>query len=139
MSTALAPGRTRRWVPVLAAGAAVAAATLALHVRDPHQRGSWGFCPTSLLGFSCPGCGGLRAVHDLTDLDVAAAASSNLAFVLVAPFLVAWWARALVLGLRGDPRPWYVPVPRAVWWVLLGALAVFTLARNTAWGAWLAP
>lgn len=139
MSTALAPSRTRPWAPVLGVGAAVAAATVALHVRDPHQQGSWGICPTALLGFSCPGCGSLRAVHHLTDLDVAAAASSNLAFVLVAPFLVAWWGRALLLGLRDDPRPWSVPVPRAVWWVLLGALAVFTVARNTAWGAWLAP
>ena len=41
-------------------------ATLALHLRDPHSSGTWGYCPSALLGFSCPGCGGLRAVNDLT-------------------------------------------------------------------------
>lgn len=139
MSTALAPGRTRTWLPVLGVGAAVAAATVALHVRDPHQEGSWGVCPTALVGFACPGCGGLRAVHHLTDLDVAAAASSNLLLVLAVPFLVGWWGLALVRGLRGEPRPWHVPVPYAAWWALLVVLVVFAVARNTAAGAWLAP
>ena len=33
---------------------------------------SWGLCPSAALGFSCPGCGGLRAVNDLTHGDVGA-------------------------------------------------------------------
>ena len=52
-------------------------ATLALHLRDPHDSYSWGLCPSSVLGLACPGCGGLRAVNDLTNLRLADAASSN--------------------------------------------------------------
>ena len=60
----------------------LALATTALRLRDPHTSGSWGFCPSKLLlGIDCPGCGGLRAVNDLTHLDVASAASSNLLLV----------------------------------------------------------
>ena len=50
--------------PLLAIGG-LSAATLALHVRDPHESYSWGICPSAAMGLSCPGCGGLRAVNCL--------------------------------------------------------------------------
>ena len=53
--------RWRRMVPPVAVAGGLAAATLALHLRDPHDQNSWGICPTAAMGFSCPGCGGLRA------------------------------------------------------------------------------
>ena len=59
--------------------------TLALHVRDPHQHGSWGLCPSAAMGIYCPGCGGLRAVNDLTHGDVGAALSSNILVTLMIP------------------------------------------------------
>ena len=37
------------------------------------------------MGFYCPGCGGLRAVHDLTHGDVGAALSSNILVTLLIP------------------------------------------------------
>ena len=87
--------RPRRVVPPVATITGLAAATLALYVRDPHASGSWGYCPISLLGFYCPGCGGLRAVNDLTHGDLAGAVSSNALLVLAMPFavfLLARWA-----------------------------------------------
>src|SRR4051794_32581230 len=66
----------------------LALATLALHVRDPHQSGSWGYCPSAAMGIYCPGCGGLRAVNDLTDGHVGAAASSNLLLIALMPLLM---------------------------------------------------
>ncbi len=126
-------------VPPLAVAGGLAAATLALHLRDPHEKGSWGLCPTAALGFSCPGCGGLRAVNDLSNLQVGAAASSNLLFVLSLPFLAyafARWAHG-----RWTGRPWQ-PSPAAVRTVgiVVGVLLVaFAVARNTPAGAWLAP
>ena len=114
-------------------------ATLALHLRDPHQAGSWGLCPSALLGWWCPGCGGLRAVHDLTHLQVADAASSNLALVAAIPVFAAWFGWWLVRRWRGGQRP----VPVTTWLPLLvtavTVVAVFTVLRNTAAGAWLAP
>ena len=65
---------------LLAAGLSVAVALL--HVRDPHQSGSYGYCPWLLLtGTYCPGCGALRAVNDLTDGHVGAAPSSTWSLV----------------------------------------------------------
>ena len=64
--------------PLVTAGV-VGGLTLALHFRDPHAAGSWGFCPWLRADrLYCPGCGGLRAVNDLTNGDVLGAASSNL-------------------------------------------------------------
>ena len=97
--------RTRRLQgPTLLAGG-VLAASLLLHLRDPHQGGSYAYCPWLVLtGTYCPGCGGLRAVNDLTNGDLAAAASSNLLFIASLPVLVLWWAPPM-----GEPptRPTY--------------------------------
>src|SRR6188472_1157443 len=85
-----APPATRgqRMLAPTATIGALSLLTLALHLRDPHQHGSWGFCPSAALGIYCPGCGGLRAVNDLTDGQVGAAASSNLLLVTLLPLLV---------------------------------------------------
>jgi hypothetical protein len=133
------PGRLRRLAPPLAAGGLAAIGALALRVRDPHDGGSWGFCPIALLGLACPACGSLRAVNDLTHLDLGAAASSNLLLVLVLPVALALWGRRLVALWRGGPAAAPLVVPGAVW-VAVGVLvAAFTLARNLPLGAWLAP
>jgi hypothetical protein len=96
--------RARVTGPVLVAGA-VLGASVVLHLRDPHQGGSYLFCPWLVLtGTYCPGCGGLRAVNDLTRGDLAAAASSNLLLVGSLP-LAAWmWSRWLVDRWRGLRR-----------------------------------
>ena len=133
------PGRPRRLAPPLAAGGLAAIGALALRVRDPHEGGSWGFCPIALLGLACPACGSLRAVNDLTHLDLGAAASSNLLLVLVLPVALALWGRRLVALWRGGSAAAPLVVPGAVW-VAVGVLvAAFTLARNLPLGAWLAP
>lgn len=131
--------RSRRLLPVVGVGAGTALLVWALHVRDPHTPGSWGFCPTALMGFACPGCGSLRAVHHLTDLDVAAAASSNLLLVVLAPVAVLLWGRAVFLAWRSSPRPWAVRLPARAWWLMAVPVLVFTVLRNTPWGAGLAP
>jgi uncharacterized protein DUF2752 len=142
-------GDRTRWQrvqgPVLLA-AGVLGLSVLLHVRDPHRSGSWGFCPWLLLtGTYCPGCGGLRAVSDLTHGDLGAAASSNLLFVGSLPFVATWWCRSLVDGWRGVDRRVDQAHPvharrRAVAAVLfLGVVALFAVLRNTGAGAWLAP
>ncbi|MFC4784637.1 DUF2752 domain-containing protein [Nocardioides sp. MAHUQ-72] len=133
------PGRLQRLSLPLAAGALAVAGTLALHLRDPHASGSWGFCPVALLGLSCPLCGSLRAVNDLTHLDLVAAASSNLLLVVAAPFVVALWARRLVACWRGGAAMAPLRIPRAAWVAFVAVLAVFTVARNLPVGGWLAP
>lgn len=132
-----AASRTRLLVAPLGLAAVVTAATVALHVRDPHEQGSWGGCPFLLLtGHPCPGCGGLRAVNDLTHLDLVGAASSNLYFVAIIPLLVfGWlvWVRRAWAGERVDG-----PAPSLVV-AMLVLLILFWILRVTPWGAWLAP
>ena len=145
MATTLPPLRDERsrWrrvqAPVLVA-VALLAASVALHLRDPHRAGSWGFCPwLALTGTYCPGCGGLRAVNDLTHGDVAAAASSNLLFVGALPLLGLWWGRSVVDGWRGVRR--HVDERRAllVTYAVLGATVVFWVVRNLPFAGWLTP
>jgi hypothetical protein len=129
---------TDRWsrvrAPLLTIGG-LAAATVALHYRDPHESGSWGYCPSAALGFGCPGCGGLRAVNDLTRGDVAAAVSSNLLLVLLMPVAVV----GLLVWTSDRGRGTRTRVPPAATWALVVAAGVFTLLRNTPAGTWLAP
>lgn len=133
----------RRWRrirgPVLVAGG-VLAASVVLHFRDPHDSGSWGYCPWLLLtGTYCPGCGGLRAVNDLTRGDISAAASSNLLFVGSIPLIALLWTRWLTARWQNARQT--VSSRRALLAAgafLLLALA-FTVVRNTPSGAWLTP
>ena len=124
--------------PLLVGGAGLASLAL-LHVRDPHHSGSYGYCPFLVLtGHPCPGCGGLRAMNDLTNGDFVGAVSSNaMAVVLLGLLFGAWvvWMSRRWRGRRG-------PLPglnaTAVVWVAV-AFVVFGVVRNTPWGAWLAP
>ena len=124
--------------PVGVAAVAVTAAAV-LHFRDPHSAGSYGVCPMyALTGLWCPACGGLRAVNDLTNLDLGAAVSSN---VLIVPFiavLVIAWIGWTVRRWKGT-RDRMIVLRPTVTIVVLGVLVAFTVVRNTPWGSWLAP
>jgi len=130
--------RPRRLVAPVATITGLAATTLALYLRDPHASGSWGYCPISLLGFYCPGCGGLRAVNDLTHGDLAGAVSSNALLVLAMPFAVFLLARRAVDAWRGRQRG----LPALSSWpglsLVIVLITLFTVARNLP-GSWLAP
>jgi uncharacterized protein DUF2752 len=145
MTTTVLPLRDERsrWrrvqAPVLVA-VALLAASVALHLRDPHRTGSWGFCPwLALTGTYCPGCGGLRAVNDLTHGDVVAAASSNLLFVGSLPFLAVWWGRRTVDGWRGVRRHVHERRALVVTYAVIGAAVVFWVVRNLPFAGWLTP
>lgn len=135
------PDRVARLRGPLLLGAGAVAATVALHFRDPHESGSWGVCPFNFLtGLECPGCGGLRAVNDLTDLDVVAALSSNLLIVLAMPVVVVLWMRWVRMSWTGESvgrRAVKLSTPMVS--VLLATIVVFTVLRNIPAGAWLAP
>ncbi|WP_310963033.1 DUF2752 domain-containing protein [Nocardioides terrisoli] len=105
---------------------------VALHLRDPHRH-LWVLCPfKALTGWDCPACGGLRAVNDLGNGRLVAAAHSNLLFVASLPLAaVAWLA-----WLRGAGRD---RVPAGLRRLALTAYVVvalaFTVFRNTPWGS----
>lgn len=147
--TGLAPTpaatRWRRVANPLGAAGLVGAASLALYLRDPHQHASWGLCPFRVLtGWDCPGCGGLRAVNDLTHGRFLDAWFSNALFITALPVIVLLWVGWLRAGWRGPAelglwttrwRHWQ----RRTWPVLLAVVLAFALLRNlpvgSAWNA----
>lgn len=116
--------------PVLApaaTGAAALAAATVLHLVDPNRPGHYPTCPfLALTGLYCPGCGSLRALHDLTVGDLAGAWAMNPATVIAVPYLLAAWVLWLHRAVTGRPRvpvgpgwiPALVPVLIAAFWVL---------------------
>jgi hypothetical protein len=136
--------RLERLQGPLVTGGLVTGLTIALHFRDPHSSGSWGLCPFyALTGLYCPGCGGLRAVNDLTNGDVVGAASSNVVFVALLPLIVfGWmrWTRRAWAGEPSDPARQRVGVRAGAWIIALSVvLLVFAVVRNLPMGSWLAP
>ncbi len=134
-----APLHRRLTGPVLVAGV-VLGVSVVLHVRDPHESGSYLFCPWLLLtGTYCPGCGGLRAVNDLSRGDVVAAASSNLLLVGALPLVLGLWVRWFLARWRGARRAlsdrWGMVLA-----VGLGIVSLaFWVLRNLPGLEWLAP
>lgn len=113
-------------LPLVLGGVALGGAvTLAL--RSPHVAGSYGFCPSALLGLACPGCGGLRGTYELVHGDVAAAWSYNPLVVLGAPVLLVLLARWFRDAVRGEV-PWSPPTWAAV--TVAVGLGVFWVLRN---------
>lgn len=116
--------------------AVIVVVSVALHLRDPHSN-SWGVCPwQTITGTDCPGCGGLRAVNDLTNLRVAAAASSNLLFVAGLPFFALWFAAWVRNAWAGERAP-LAHRPTLVAWVTAAVVAVWWIVRNLPGLEWL--
>jgi Protein of unknown function (DUF2752) len=125
-------------VPAAVAGIAAAGVTL-LATVDPHQPGHYPTCPFLFMtGLYCPGCGSLRAVHDLAHLDVAGAWSMNPLLLVVTPFLVGAWFAWVWRTATGRTRRRVAPA-----WVVHVVLVVvlaYWVARNVpALAPWLAP
>ena len=134
------PTRWDRVRPPVVLAAVLLGLSVLLHFRDPHKSGSWGYCPWFLLtGTYCPGCGGLRAVNDLTRGDVAAAASSNLMFVSSLPILGLLWVRSVGQRWRGVRKPLSPTFVKVTATAAVVLIAVFAVVRNLPFGAWLAP
>ena len=107
-------------------GGAVAA--LVLYCFDPARVPIYPSCLFhQLTGLDCPGCGGLRAAHELLHGHLLAALHLNLLLVLSLP-LFAWLGFRFVQGeLRGRPQL----TLRPVWvWVYLAAWVAFGIVRN---------
>lgn len=137
-----APIGTARWrgaLPAVGVGLAGAAAAATLYAVDPNQPGHYPTCPfLALTGWYCPGCGALRAMHDLLHLDPGAALARNPLTVLAVPYLLVaggFW----VLRLTGRPAPRSTALPPWVLWTLLSVVLAFGVLRNLPGWTWLSP
>ena len=114
---------------VAAVFVALAAAAALLYGVNPAGSPLYPKCPFYLLtGLHCPGCGSLRAAHQLLHGHWAAALRMNPFAVALMPLVIlgsAWrWTERRRLGRQVRPLS-------ARWiWLLLAAMVVFTVLRN---------
>ena len=108
------------------AGAAVFAALFTLTATvSPEQPGHYPACPfRAITGYACPGCGSLRALHDLAHGHFTTALTHNAVLVMMLPFAAAAWLRA-VTGRTGA-----VASPRWLCYAAMAILAMWTVIRN---------
>ena len=119
-----------RWGRLAAPAFLMLAGLVVLFAWDPADSSLFPPCPFhALTGFHCPGCGTLRALHELLHGNLAAAFGLNPLMVLCLPFvayaLVSSFIRSV--GGRGMPAPF---VPAFAIWMLLGAIVAFWVLRN---------
>jgi hypothetical protein len=102
-----------------------------LFVFEPGRTGFFPACPFRwLTGFTCPGCGTTRALHQMLHGHFAAAFMLNPLLLLAIPFLLFALLRYSVIVMRGGvPRPNALPAPFI--YAIFVAIVSFWIFRNT--------
>ena len=102
-----------------------------LFVFEPGKSGFFPACPFRLLtGFTCPGCGSTRAMHQILHGHIATAFTLNPLLLLAIPFLLFALLRYSVIVMRGGvPRPNALPAPFI--YALFVIIVSFWIFRNT--------
>jgi hypothetical protein len=108
----------------------MAVAFLMLRLFDPATSGIFPPCPLRYFtGWYCPGCGSLRAIHQLLQGNLRAAWALNPLTVAFLPFIVYGLASQALYEIRGSRLPGLFL--RAEWIrVLCAAIILFGIARN---------
>lgn len=117
-----------RWLA--ATFSALAGSAVMLRIFDPATSGIFPPCPVRYLtGWYCPGCGSLRAVHQLLHGNLLAAWALNPLTVVLLPFLTYGLISAVLFEIRGRGLP--QPFLRAGWIrALCAAIILFGIVRN---------
>lgn len=116
---------------VAAASVVGAVGTLGiLYLVNPGTSTLYPTCPfLALTGCYCPGCGSLRALHQITRGYVAAAFGLNPLLALSLPFVAYFFASQASLALRGCPLRTFFVRPLLIW-MLLGVVILYWILRN---------
>jgi len=125
---AAATSRWGRWLWVLMAGLFVALLVV-LFCFNPANHSFYPFCAFHrLTGLQCPGCGGLRAAHQMLHGHVVTAFRYNPLVVLAAPVVAFVALRRL---WRGPQKEKVSHRRQARWaWFAFTVLVVFWIVRN---------
>ncbi|MFG2808076.1 DUF2752 domain-containing protein [Streptomyces massasporeus] len=125
MTVGCRPPRGRAALEAWLGALLLAAVALATALADPARSGPFPACPfRAATGLDCPGCGSLRALHELTRGHMAAAADYNALLLAFLPVGVVVWLRFVF----GRCRPRLLPV----WWgrAVLAVLLLWSVIRN---------
>ena len=102
-----------------------------LFVFEPGRTGFFPVCIFRLLtGFTCPGCGSTRAMHQLLHGHVLAAFMLNPLFLMAIPFLLFALLRYSVVVMRGGV-PRQNSLPASYIYALFFVVLSFWIFRNT--------
>ena len=101
-----------------------------VYLLDPETSGLYPPCPfLALTGFYCPGCGTLRALHQLTRGYPLAALDLNPLMMLLLPFIAYFLVSRTLLAVTGRPLRTFFVGPALIW-TLLGVILLYWLFRN---------
>lgn len=127
--------------PVWLAGLGAGGVLAVLFFLDPARHALYPACTfRRWTGWNCPGCGGLRATHQLLHGHVLEALRLNALAVALWLGVAAWVLGRLWRWWRPAP-PRLQPVRPLWFWLALVALLVFGVARNLPFAPfrWLSP
>jgi hypothetical protein len=117
--------------------AAALAGAAALYLFDPSQHGFYPRCFFKMAsGLDCPGCGGLRATHQLLHGDIRAAFGLNPLFIAVLPIGAFFAVRTVVERLTQRKWPRLLSTTAMIWIAAAGVIG-FGFLRNLPWRAWI--
>ena len=110
--------------------AGVTVGAVMLRVFDPATSGVFPPCPLRYLtGWYCPGCGSLRAIHQLLHGNLQAAWAMNPLTVILLPFLGYGLASSALYEISGRSLPRFF-LPAACIHTLCAVMILFGIARN---------
>ena len=127
-------GRSTVFVGLGIVAALIGAA--ALFLFDPSQYGFYPRCFFKMAsGLDCPGCGGLRATHQLLHGDIRAAFALNPLFIMLIPVGTFFAVRAIVERFTRKKWPRLLSTTTMIWTAATVVIA-FGILRNLPWRAW---
>ena len=107
------------------------AGSVYLYVFEPGKTGFFPICLfRALTGFTCPGCGCTRAMHQILHGHFAAAFMLNPLFLLAIPFLLFALLRYSIVVMRGG-IPRHNAIPASVIYAIFVIVVSFWVFRNT--------
>ena len=133
MQTSLLP-KARAGERIFLVGMSLALLALAAGVlRIFNPATAWFFppCPfRALTGYLCPGCGTLRALHEILNGHLAAAFRLNPLMMLLLPYVGYSGASSALEAVFGKALP-RVFIRPAYIWILLAVILLYWILRNT--------
>jgi quinol-cytochrome oxidoreductase complex cytochrome b subunit len=129
-----------RTVPIALSAFTIIGSGVVLFCFNPSQYSFYPLCLFhSYTGLLCPGCGSLRALHQLLHGHVIAAIRLNVLLISALPVAILFFVRFAHRKLNNQPA---APGIRPAWlWWGLTVIIIFGVLRNLpfAQSAWLAP
>ena len=101
-----------------------------LYLFNPGASALYPTCPfLAFTGCYCPGCGSLRALHQLMRGRLVTAFGLNPLMVLSVPFIGYFFVSRTMFAVAGHPLKTFFVRPVLIW-ALLGAILAYWVLRN---------